>query len=166
MGGYKTKKNKTWDFYSPGRRTGPADCPTSAMAGERFLIHRHPHTHSCYPNDVTYADCHLLGKKKKVGASEVAAPCRPRAYAVRSKRSGQLLLPPSSGAAVGARYSVSFSCAVVFTSRVCRALVGVLREVNRSCDLSSAALAQGPARRGRRCVFGYCGVLHFDTFGE
>ena len=44
---------KNWDNSSPGRRAGPADCLTTAMAGKLLLIHRDPHTHSCYPNDFT-----------------------------------------------------------------------------------------------------------------
>ena len=36
---------------SPGRGAGPVGCPNTAMAGKRLLIHVHPHTHSCYPND-------------------------------------------------------------------------------------------------------------------
>ena len=48
----------------PCRRAGPAGCPTTAMAGT-FFTSTDIHTHSCYPNDFTDPDCHLLGEKRK-----------------------------------------------------------------------------------------------------
>ena len=49
--GYRSR-TRTGDNPPPGRRAGPADCSTTAMAGN-FFTYTNIHTHLCSPNDFT-----------------------------------------------------------------------------------------------------------------
>ena len=56
------------------------------MAGECLRIHRHPHTHSCHPNDFTDPDFHLWEKIQtiQVVAADEASPVRAGSQRINS----------------------------------------------------------------------------------